>query len=148
VVLHHGLGSTLGGHAVFRDADHIAHPWKWAGIHAAFVAAAGLASVVSWRLNERVRENMDDALEAARESEERFRSSFEDAMIGMCLTSPDGRLERVNPAVCHMLGRTAEELEGLAWADITAPADLAESRGMLQAMLDGGDDRGQAEKRY
>jgi hypothetical protein len=57
VVLHHGIGSSVGsGHLVFRDADHIAHPWKWAGIHAGFVAAAGLASIVSWRLNERVRE--------------------------------------------------------------------------------------------
>ena len=35
VVLHHGIGSSVGsGHLVFRDADHIAHPWKWAGIHA------------------------------------------------------------------------------------------------------------------
>src|SRR5262249_30704907 len=49
---------------------------------------------------------------------------------------------------CHMLGRTSEELQGLAWADITAPEDLAESRAMLAAMLAGGDDRGQAEKRY
>ena len=80
VVLHHGIGSSVGsGHLVFRDADHIAHPWKWAGIHAAFVAAAGLASIVSWRLNERVREGQAEALEAARESEERFRSSFDDA---------------------------------------------------------------------
>jgi diguanylate cyclase (GGDEF)-like protein/PAS domain S-box-containing protein len=148
VVVHHGLGSTLGGHAVFRDADHIAHPWKWAGIHAGFVAAAGLASIVSWRLNERVREGMDDALEAARESEERFRSSFQDAMIGMCLSTADGRLARVNPAFCHMLGRTEEELEGMEWADITLPEDLVESRAMLQSMLDGGEDRGHAEKRY
>ena len=79
VVLHHGIGSSVGsGHLVFRDEDHIAHPWKWAGIHAAFVAAAGLASIVSWRLNERLRESQAEALEAARESEERFRSSFDD----------------------------------------------------------------------
>ena len=149
VVLHHGIGSSVGsGHLVFRDADHIAHPWKWAGIHAAFVAAAGLASIVSWRLNERVREGQAEALEAARESEERFRSSFDDAVIGMCLSTPDGRLSRVNPAFCHMLGRTREELEGMTWAQITAPEDLRESRALLEGMLAGGDDRGQGEKRY
>jgi diguanylate cyclase (GGDEF)-like protein/PAS domain S-box-containing protein len=149
VVLHHGIGSSVGsGHLVFRDADHIAHPWKWAGIHAAFVAAAGLASIVSWRLNERVRESQSEALEAARESEERFRSSFDDAVIGMCLSTPDGRLSRVNPAFCHMLGRTREELEGMTWAQITAPEDLRDSRALLEGMLSGGDDRGHGEKRY
>ena len=44
-----------------------------------------------------MRESKDDALEAAGESEERFRSSFEDAMIGMIVTTPEGRFERVNP---------------------------------------------------
>jgi diguanylate cyclase (GGDEF)-like protein/PAS domain S-box-containing protein len=148
VVLHHGVAGSIGGHAVFRDADHLAHPWKWAGIHAAFVGAAGLASIVGWRLNERVRESMDDALEAARESEERFRSSFEDAMIGMCLSSAEARLTRVNPAFCHMLGRTAEELEGMTWTEITAPEDRAESRAMTDSMLSGVEDRAHIEKRY
>jgi EAL domain len=45
-------------------------PWQWAGIHAGFVFAAGLASIMSWRLNERVRASKDAALETARESEE------------------------------------------------------------------------------
>ena len=69
-------------------------------------------------------------------------------MIGMCLSTPDGRLSRVNPAFCHMLGRTREELEGMTWAQITAPEDLRESRALLEGMLAGGDDRGQGEKRY
>ena len=110
--------------------------------------AAGLASIVSWRLNERVRESKDDALAAARESEERFRSSFEDAMIGMLVTTPTGRLERVNPAFCHMLGRSAEELHTLGWPELTHPDDLADSQAMLRRMLAGHEDRGHAEKRY
>ena len=148
VILHHGLGPALGRHAVFNHPDAIAHPWKWAGIHAAFVAAAGLAAIVSWRLNESVRESKDDALEAARESEERFRSTFQDAMIGMCLTTPEGRLERVNPSFCHMLGRSAEELQSMGLREVTHPDDIADSQAMLRAMLAGGEDRAHAEKRY
>ena len=100
--------------------------------------AAGLAAIVSWRLNESVRESKDDALEAARESEERFRSTFQDAMIGMCLTTPQGRLERVNPAFCHMLGRSAEELAdaGLA-ASSRTPTTSRDSTGDARAMLAG-----------
>jgi diguanylate cyclase (GGDEF)-like protein/PAS domain S-box-containing protein len=148
VVLHHGVGSAFAEHAVFNHPDAIAHPWKWAAIHAGFVLTAGLASIVSWRLNERVRESKDAALETARESEERFRSTFEDAMIGMCLSTAEGRLTRVNPAFCQMLGRSAEELQQLGWPALTLPEDLPESTAMMQRMLAGKEDRGYNEKRY
>ena len=52
VVLHHGVLGTLDPSAVYDHADAIAHPFKWALIHGAFVLAASAASVVAWRLNE------------------------------------------------------------------------------------------------
>jgi diguanylate cyclase len=55
VVLHHGLGGVVAPELVYNHADAVAHPWKWAGIHGAFVGAAGAAAVVSWRLNEDMR---------------------------------------------------------------------------------------------
>src|SRR3954454_6350349 len=96
VVIHHGLMGVIAPHDVYDHADAYGHPWKWAGIHGAFVLAAAAASVVSWRLNEDVREEAIGAENAARRSEERFRRSFENAPIGMALTSPDGCLMRVN----------------------------------------------------
>lgn len=48
---HHGIVGTLYPHAVFGHAGGHA-PWVWAGIHAAFVLAASLAHLASWRLNE------------------------------------------------------------------------------------------------
>ena len=42
--------------------------------------------------------------EALRESEERFRSLFENTAIGVYRTTPDGRLLLANPAVVRMLG--------------------------------------------
>ncbi|SFF24258.1 putative bifunctional diguanylate cyclase/phosphodiesterase [Blastococcus tunisiensis] len=51
VVVHHGVFGTMYPHAVFsHDARH--DPWVWAGIHAAFVLAASIAHLASWRLNE------------------------------------------------------------------------------------------------
>ena len=52
VLLHHGLLGATAPHQVFA---HGGNPWLWAGIHAAFVAAAGAVNVVAWRLNEEVR---------------------------------------------------------------------------------------------
>lgn len=61
VLLHHGVLGTLEPHAVFDRPEEWAHPWKWAAIHSAFVAAAGVAALVTWRLNEDVRAKMRDA---------------------------------------------------------------------------------------
>jgi diguanylate cyclase (GGDEF)-like protein len=51
---------TLDPSAVFDTAAARAHPWAWAGLHALFVALAGVAGVTAWGLNERVRERMRD----------------------------------------------------------------------------------------
>ena len=52
--------------------------------------------------------------EALRESEERFRSIFENVAIGIYRTTPDGRILLANPALCHMLGYDSfEELTKL-----------------------------------
>jgi len=61
VLVHHGVMGTLEPHEVFNRPDAWAHPWKWAAIHALFVALAGVAGVVAWRLNENVRVRMNEA---------------------------------------------------------------------------------------
>jgi diguanylate cyclase (GGDEF)-like protein len=61
VLIHHGVLGTLEPHAVFDRPEEWADPWKWAAIHAAFVAAAGVAALAAWRLNEDVRARMRDA---------------------------------------------------------------------------------------
>jgi diguanylate cyclase (GGDEF)-like protein len=58
VLLHHGIIGTLEPAEVFDRADEVADPWKWAAIHAVYVAAAGVAGIVAWRLNENVRARM------------------------------------------------------------------------------------------
>jgi diguanylate cyclase (GGDEF)-like protein len=52
VVVHHAVLGTLDPSAVYNHPEAVAHPFKWALIHGAFVLAASIASVVAWRLNE------------------------------------------------------------------------------------------------
>jgi PAS domain S-box-containing protein len=78
-----------------------------------------------------------EAEDALRESEERFRLSFEQAGIGMTLSSPDGQLEKVNQAFCEMLGYTEEDLQAKGFAGITSPDDLADSRECVRSLLAG-----------
>jgi two-component system, cell cycle response regulator len=60
VLIHHGVIGTLEPHQVFNRPAAWADPWKWAGIHALFVALAGVAGIVAWRLNENVRIRMNE----------------------------------------------------------------------------------------
>jgi diguanylate cyclase (GGDEF)-like protein len=58
VLVHHGVVGTLDPHQVYNRPAEWAHPWTWAGIHAGFIALAGLAGITTWRLNENVRDRM------------------------------------------------------------------------------------------
>jgi len=52
VGVEHGLMGALNPRAVYNHPDAIAHPWKWAGIHAGFVLAASAISLVRWKSSE------------------------------------------------------------------------------------------------
>ena len=54
------------------------------------------------------RRHAEDAL---REAENRFRSAFEEAPIGMAMTGLDGRFQRVNRALCEITGYSRDQLE-------------------------------------
>ncbi|MCJ7760651.1 PAS domain S-box protein, partial [Candidatus Bathyarchaeota archaeon] len=47
---------------------------------------------------------------ALKESEERYRSFFENSPDALLLTAPDGRILSANPEACHIFGRTEEEI--------------------------------------
>ena len=65
--------------------------------------------------------------EALRESEERFRSAFDDSAVAMALVCPDARLMKVNDAFCRLLGFEKSEMEGSTFLDFTYPDDIEPS---------------------
>ena len=83
-----------------------------------------------------------------RQLEALFRSAFEDAPIGMAITAIDGTFLRVNEALCEMLGRSAEELAALTWADITHPEDRGVQETYEDSALPGRGAFFRTEKRY
>jgi PAS domain S-box-containing protein len=86
--------------------------------------------------------------EALRESEERFRSVFEEAGIGIVLMDLDWTIIRSNPAFCRMLGYDEDELQGRSVAENTHPDDVAANRTLFFEMVIGQRNRFQLEKRY
>ena len=60
-----------------------------------------------------------------RESEEKFRTVFEQAAVGMGRVNfSDARWIEVNNTFCRMLGYTREELKSTPWPKITHPEDV------------------------
>src|SRR3954447_19772977 len=62
--------------------------------------------------------------EALRESEERFRGTFENAAVGIVHNDPAGRFLRVNGTYCAIVGYSREELLQMTLRDIIHPDDL------------------------
>ncbi|HBB30674.1 MAG TPA: hypothetical protein DDZ80_18475 [Cyanobacteria bacterium UBA8803] len=83
-----------------------------------------------------------------RESEERFRATFEQAAVGIKHTSIEGKLIRVNQKFCDIVGYTREELLGLSCQVLTHPDDLESDRSHARSLLVGEMETYFLEKRY
>src|SRR5215217_9157513 len=85
---------------------------------------------------------------ALRESEQRFRRSFDDAAIGMALVGTDGRFLQTNRSLREILGYPEGELLGKTFQDITHPDDLDADLYHFDRILTGEMRTYQIEKRY
>ena len=88
------------------------------------------------------------AEEALRRSEERFRTTFEHAPLGIAECAPDGRFVAANTTLLAMLGYTMDELETLSNQDITHPADQETAIHNFHKLLAGQQAVTVAEQRY
>lgn len=75
--------------------------------------------------------------EALRESEERFRTVFEFAPMGIALTNNQGNLFASNRAFQQIIGYTAEELQNQSLTQYTDPNNKAEDGTLWAEMLAG-----------
>jgi diguanylate cyclase (GGDEF)-like protein/PAS domain S-box-containing protein len=151
VVLHHGAMGALDPGGVFNHQDAIDHPWKWAIIHGAFVAAAGVASVAAWRLNESVRAEAEQAYRRASESEERFKGAFEGAPIGMVLFTfgpGGGAVTQVNRAMSDITGHSLSYLTDTDLREVVHADDMPTVDAAVERMASGEQEAPQFEVRY
>ena len=78
---------------------------------------------------------------ALRDSEEQFRTSFENSPVGILVTSvdsgDDGRIVKANPAVCEMLGYSEPELCQMTPVELVHPDDRPASNALRAELLAG-----------
>ncbi|MDQ3804949.1 MAG: EAL domain-containing protein [Acidobacteriota bacterium] len=87
-------------------------------------------------------------MEALRESEERFRSAFDYATIGMAVVSTEGRWVQVNHSLCDIFGYPEQELLGEDFRRFTHGHDLASADEQFQQLVRGRISSHQTEVRY
>lgn len=86
--------------------------------------------------------------EKLEESEQRFRSTFNQAAVGIAHMGRDGNLLRINQKYCDILGYTTAEMEVMTLRDITHPDDKESSWQHFQELLNGEISSYVIEKRY
>ncbi|HSP64185.1 MAG TPA: EAL domain-containing protein [Pyrinomonadaceae bacterium] len=82
------------------------------------------------------------------ESEERFRSAFDYAAIGMALVSQEGRWLQVNRSLCQIVGYSEKELLAMDIQAITHPEDLGDLLLQQSRLMESQVAGYQTEKRY
>ena len=131
VVLHHGTLGVFEAGSVYNHGAAVEEPWKWAGIHGAFIVALCLASIVSWRINADLRSH-------TRTSEDLFRGTFDHAPIGMAIVDGDSRFTRVNEAFSVTTGHPMDRLVGMSMRELV-PAEAREEYAATWAERDSGE---------
>jgi PAS domain S-box-containing protein len=133
--IHGRDGEVLGTFAVYHDVQHV--PTRREA-----------------RLVERYRHLAAIAIShnrlwgALAQSEEQFRRAFADNAVGMALLDLQGRFIRVNQAICDLLDRSAEDLLGRHFVEVTHSADAARSVASFAPLAAGEVNSGHQEKRY
>ncbi|MBL8216681.1 MAG: PAS domain S-box protein [Bryobacterales bacterium] len=87
------------------------------------------------------------AEEALQEQMEQFRRVFDEGPLGIALVDSAGRLVRVNPQLCQMLGFSSEELLAMSLQDLTHPEDLELTLTGVRQLFSGERPRFQVERR-
>ncbi len=88
------------------------------------------------------------AQQKLKDSEERFRATFEQAAVGIAHVDLNGRWLRVNQRLCEIVGYSSEELLELTFQDITHPNDLEKDLDYVRQMIAGEIETYSMEKRY
>ncbi len=98
--------------------EHVGPARTWTSEEQKFANSIG--HLIALALAERERQNAEIAL---RESEERFRATFEQAAVGIGHVTLEGRFAWVNQRFCDILGYSRQALLARQQIDLNDPAD-------------------------
>lgn len=93
-------------------------------------------------------QELEEARQEQAEADALYRRAIDNAAVGMCLVTPEGRLLDVNTAMGRMFGLDPQEMNGTVWQDFTAPEFLEEETANFNGILEGRIDSYRMVKHY
>jgi PAS domain S-box-containing protein len=90
---------------------------------------------------------VDEKVNIIKKSEENFRNVFEHSVVGISMTTIDGKL-KTNKAFSRILGYSEAELSKLRWQEITHSDDIERSQEIISSIITGEKASARWEKRY
>lgn len=152
------LGSPLilpGGEVIgsFCVIDTKPRDWNEAEIATIRDLATSVMSEIELRhtrdnLLELVQEQVRAMNASLRESEARFRATFDQAAVGVAHVTPNGCFQRINQKYCDIMDYSQAELLTKTFQDITHPDDLDADLAQVAKVLAGENPTFSMEKRY
>jgi diguanylate cyclase (GGDEF)-like protein/PAS domain S-box-containing protein len=133
-------GDVVGFHNRYRAKDGT---YRWIEWACTSVIAEGLIYASAKDVTER-----KEAEQSLLLAEERFRTAFESAPIGMGLVGMDGRWLQANEALCVLTGYPLEEMLKVGFDDITHPDDRAADEVQIERLRRGDITSYRLEKRF
>jgi len=119
----------------------------WVNLHVSKVPGTETGSRFAMAIVEDISERKR-AEKSLSDSEERFRTTFENAGIGMALVDMHGRPIQSNPALEKMLGYSKEELAAMVFTEFTHPDERDTDMALYRELMAGRRNRYEIEKRY
>ncbi len=126
------------------DRETVKHVMHFYSRFACFISYLSYGTLKLARSLERQR-NIEKEL---RDSEELFRTVFEQSAVGIAQVRPDGHFMEINSQFCEIIGYTKDKLYNLTFEDITHPEDLKKEFEIINRVLAGEIDTFEIEKRY
>ena len=106
---------------------------------------------LSWFIAQGISEQADKLVESEdslRDGEELYRSTFDQAAVGIFHATFDGRILRCNARFAEIIGYPMEEIPGKTFLELTPPEYRSESTEALEQFVTGDSDRTGFEKPY
>jgi PAS domain S-box-containing protein len=128
------------------DLAEIRAPFLRAGLLAEALALLVVlaGAVVLLRLStpmvhrlEQLSRHQEKMIEELRDSEERFRATFEQAAVGIAHSTPKGQFIRVNRQFSEIMGYASEELLARRFQELSHPEDREADDGLRRRLLAG-----------
>ncbi|MBF0168834.1 MAG: PAS domain S-box protein [Alphaproteobacteria bacterium] len=119
--------------------------WEQAQISPVFDSQGHISNYIG--IKENISKRIEDEARL-KNSEQRYRATFEQAAVGIIHTAFDGQFLQANQRFCDLVGYSKDEIEKMSWKDITPPEDVALSHASIEMLLSGNIKSTSWEKRY